>query len=291
MMGRVQEINRIPAVPARRPDAHKGDFGRALIVGGSVGLAGAPILAAAAALRSGAGLVELAVPWSVYIPAATRLPDALVTPLEETPDGKACPQDADAARLARRADAAAIGPGLSTGDGPARTLAAFALAFSDAAIPAVYDADALNIFASNPQGLPRAGKRAILTPHPGEMARLTGLSREDVQADRRGVAAAFARQHGVIVVLKGAGTVVTDGGRLFVNTTGSHGLARGGSGDVLAGMLAALLAQKMDPFDAAVLAVNAHGRAGDAAQKAQGAMGMTVEDVIQALPAVWRLPG
>lgn len=287
----MREVRSIPPLPVRRAGAHKGDFGRALIVGGSVGLSGAPMLAAAAALRSGAGLVELAVPWSVYLAAAARLPSALVVPLEETPSGQvSLAADASqhlAEQLCRRADAVAIGPGLGTGEGPSGAVGTF-LQFSGVS-RLVVDADALNALAATPALWERRrGQAAILTPHPGEMARLAGTTTETVQSGRVQAAADLARARNAVVVLKGRGTVVTDGDRVFENTSGSHGLARGGTGDVLTGVLAALLAQGMDPFDAAVLGVHAHGLAGDLAQERLGAMGMTADDVVEALPAAWK---
>jgi ADP-dependent NAD(P)H-hydrate dehydratase len=281
----VKEIRAVPPLPARRADAHKGDFGRALVVGGSVGMSGAPMLAAAAALRSGAGLVELAVPWSVYLPAAARIPSALVKPLTETPDGALDATPEEIRAITSAATAAAIGPGMGKTEGALRTLR---LLMEGAKFPVVFDADALNILAAKALDMKKLRRDAILTPHPGEMARLSGRTRDEVQADRRGAAATYAKEHAVIVVLKGAQTIVTDGERLFVNTTGSHGLARGGTGDVLAGVAVALLAQKMDPFDSAVLAVHAHGLAGDLAQERLGAMGMTAEDMVEELPAAWK---
>ncbi|MEK7467611.1 MAG: NAD(P)H-hydrate dehydratase [Planctomycetota bacterium] len=281
----MKEIRAVPPVPSRRPDAHKGDFGRALIVGGSVGMSGAPMLAAAAALRSGAGLVELAVPWSVYLPAASALPAALVRPLTETPEGTLDATADEMRSIIEPATAVAIGPGMGRTAGAVRTLR---LVIDSAKGPVVYDADALNVLAAKALDMKKLRRDAVFTPHPGEMARLTGRTREDIQADRSGAAAAFAKEHSVILVLKGAQTIVTDGERIFTNSTGSHGLARGGTGDVLAGVAAALLAQKMDPFDAAVLAVHAHGLAGDLAQERLGAMGMTAADVVESLPHAWK---
>ena len=285
MMAPMKEIRAVPPLPERRADAHKGDFGRVLIVGGSVGLSGAPMLAAAAALRSGAGLVELAVPWSVWIPAAARLPAALVKPLTETAAGAMDASEAEIAALLKPATAAAIGPGMGTTEGAAKSLALFAAA---AALPCVFDADALNLLAQSAESRKKLRPGAVLTPHPGEMARLAGITRDAVQADRRGVAATYAAKHRVIVVLKGAGTIVTDGDRVFLNGTGNDGLARGGSGDILTGILAALLARKMEPFDAAVLAVHAHGLAGDVARQRLGAMGMIADDVVESLPEAWK---
>ena len=278
----MQEIRSVPALPARAADAHKGEFGRVLVLGGSVGLSGAPMLAAQAALRSGAGLVELAVPWSVWIPAAAAIPCALVKPLTESPGGAADATEEEVEGVLKGATAACVGPGLGTSEAAGRTLARV---LARLAVPAVLDADALNLIASSKSEL---RPDSVLTPHPGEMARLAGVSRDEVQARRREVAAAFARERRVVLVLKGAGTVVTDGERVYVNTTGNHGLARGGTGDVLAGMLAALLAQRMAPFDAAVLAVHAHGLAGDEAARRLGAMGMTAGDVVEELPGVWK---
>ncbi|MBI2923941.1 MAG: NAD(P)H-hydrate dehydratase [Planctomycetes bacterium] len=278
----MKEIRAVPALPARPAGAHKGDFGRVAVLGGSVGMSGAPMLAARAALRSGAGLVELAVPWSVWIPAAAAIPCALVKPLTESPGGAADATAEEIEGLLGPATAACAGPGMGTSEAAGRTLA---LALARLAIPAVLDADALNLLAASKTKL---RPDSVLTPHPGEMARLAGIPRDEVQARRRDVATSFAREHGVVLVLKGPGTLVTDGDRLFVNETGTQALARGGTGDVLAGMLAALLARKMTPFDAAVLAVHAHGLAGEAAARRLGAMGMTADDVVEELPGVWK---
>jgi|YelNatPaOPRAMG01_1025707.scaffolds.fasta_scaffold00484_2 NAD(P)H-hydrate epimerase len=239
--------------PPRRRSAHKGDFGHLLIIAGSEGYTGAPILAAHAAARSGVGLVTLAVPRAIYpIVAAQCPPEVMPRPLET---------------LSGRFDAVAIGPGLGRG-----------APVPQFDVPTVLDADALELPAIRP-GM-------ILTPHPGEMARLIGKTAADVQSDRWGIARQFAREKNVTLVLKGAGTVVTDAtGKLWINMTGNPGMAKGGMGDALTGIIGALLAQGLAPLDAARTGVFLHGQAGDVAAARQGETAMLASDLIACLGA------
>lgn len=252
------------ALPERRRSAHKGDFGHLLIVAGSEGYTGAPVIAAHAAARSGVGWVTLAVPREIYpIVAACCPPEVMPRPLEELGDLTGF-------------DALAIGPGL--GDG--RRIVPGLLA--QITVPVVVDADALG--ALGPTAAP-----LVLTPHPGEMGRLIGKSAQEVQRHRWEIARQFARERHVVLVLKGAGTVVTDAtGKLWINSTGNPGMAKGGTGDALTGIIGALLAQRLAPFDAARAGVFLHGRAGDFAAERCGTAAMLATDLIESLGAAWQ---
>jgi len=266
----------------RAPDAHKGHFGHVLVLGGSTGFAGAACLAADAALRAGAGLVTLGVPESLLPIAAVKLTACMTRPYPELADG-AFALGALPAILADapRHDVVALGPGI----GRHRSTEALVRALLRAvAIPLVLDADGLNALEGRLDALDDAPAPRILTPHPGEMARLAGCSTAEVQADRAGVATEFAARHGVVLALKGHGTIVTDGAQTFTNDTGNPGMAAGGSGDVLTGVVAGLLAQGLAPFPAACLAVHLHGLAGDLAALLVGELSLTAADILDALP-------
>ncbi|MGQ0732997.1 MAG: NAD(P)H-hydrate dehydratase [Acidobacteriota bacterium] len=267
-----------PLLAPRAADAHKGDFGHVLIVGGSRGKAGAAALAATGALRAGAGLVTVATPRGVAPIVAAHAPEYMTEELDETGAGTVGVGAADAV-LALDGDVVALGPGL--GRGPEVT-AMVREVLERSERPLILDADALNAFAGDPAALRgREGRTIILTPHPGEMARLVGCSTEDVQADRLGMARDFASAHAVYVVLKGYRTLIaTPDGKVFVNPTGSPGMATGGTGDVLAGMLAAWVAQLLDADGACRAAVYLHGAAGELADADTGEVSMTAGDLI-----------
>lgn len=260
------------SLPRRRRDAHKGDFGRVYLMAGSVGFTGAPVLASNAAVRCGAGLVFLGVPEEIWAVTASRCLEAMPHPL---------PRDFDTLldRIAR-CDAALIGPGLGGGK---ETAARVRVLNERLDLPLVLDADGLNAFIDCPDALD--GRRAprVLTPHEGEFARLTGCSLP--VSDRTGAAQSFAAKHGCTVVLKGRRTVTAaPDGRVWINTTGNPGMAKGGSGDVLAGMIVALIGQGFPPPEGAAMAVWLHGRAGDLAAGALGEYGMTPGDLLSYLP-------
>ena len=264
-------------VAVRAPDSHKGDFGRVLIVAGSAGRTGAAHLAALGALRSGAGLVTVAAPRSCVPIIASMAPEYMTEPLDETPEGTV-----DFAAIDRllevKADVIAVGPGL--GQAPGTTAFVHALV-ERAGVPLVLDADALNAFASDPERLMgRDGVEVIVTPHPGEMARLVNTSIEAVQHDRLKHAREFAARHRVHVALKGYRTIVAaPEGRTFVNLTGNAGMATGGTGDLLTGMIAAWFAQLLDAEAACKLAVYLHGSAGDLAEADEGEVSLTAGDL------------
>lgn len=271
-------------VPPRAADAHKGDAGRVLVLAGSPGKTGAAHLSLTGALRGGAGLVTLAARAEVLPLALAGRPEAMSLALAgAAPLGRADLQVLLAA--AKGVDALVIGPGIPRGPETAELLAAL---LGRAGVPAVLDADALNAFAE--AGLPPGAEDVpvVVTPHPGEMARLCGTSIAAVQADRLGIAQAKAREWKVTVVLKGARTVVADPeGPPAVIPTGNPGLATGGTGDVLAGLVGALLAGGLPPPAAGRVGAWVHGRAGDLAAARLGQRGLLAGDLGEAIGAVW----
>jgi len=264
-------------VPARVADSHKGDFGRVLVVAGSNGRTGAAHLSAVGALRSGAGLVTIATPRSCVPVIAAMAPEYMTEGLDETASGTIDYGAIDRV-LDIKADVIAVGPGL----GQAPSTSAFVHALLErAGVPLVLDADALNAFVGEPERLMgRDGVDVIITPHPGEMARLLNTSIERVQSDRLKHAREFAAAHKVHVVLKGHRTVIAGpDGRTFVNLTGNAGMATGGTGDLLTGMLAAWFAQLLDAEAACKLAVYLHGTAGDLAEADEGEVALIATDI------------
>jgi NAD(P)H-hydrate epimerase len=260
-------------LPARRRDAHKGDFGHLLIIAGSEGYTGAPVLCAHAAARSGAGLVTLAVPREVYpIVAAQCPPEVMPRPLDRLMDWSVF-------------NAVAIGPGLGQSEGVTRQVWEWLDACRH---PLVVDADGLNALARNTAILNHVNVPLVLTPHPGEMGRLISQTAATVQARRWDVAREFARNNRLTLVLKGAGTVVAaNSGPLWVNLTGNPGMAKGGMGDALTGIIGALLAQGLSSFDAARAGVYVHGAAGDRAAARVGERGLLTTDLIAELGATF----
>ncbi|MGD2174841.1 MAG: NAD(P)H-hydrate dehydratase [Candidatus Brocadiaceae bacterium] len=283
----VPEVRELPAIPQRPADAHKGDFGRVLVVAGSPGMTGAGCMAALAAQKAGAGLVTLALPASLHAIAEVKLTSAMSRPL---PEGELAVIGEEAVahvlRWAPDFSVVALGPGVGRAD---VTVSAVRRLVAELTLPVVVDADGLNALVGATGTLDDASGVRILTPHPGEMARLMECSVADVQKDRREAALRFAREHPVLLALKGAGTVVTDGQGLYVNQTGNPGMATGGTGDVLTGMAAGLLCQGLDHFAALQLAVFVHGLAGDIAARRNGPLSMTAEDVLDCVPAAFRL--
>jgi len=265
-------------IQPRAADAHKGDFGRVLVVAGSTGKTGAAVLCAQGALRAGAGLVTVAAPRSCQAVIASHAVEYMTEGIDENADGTVHFAAAEAV-LGFSADVVVAGPGLGRG----AAVTAFVRELVDKCeSPLVLDADALNAFADEPASLVgREGRDVIITPHPGEMARLVGCTVDDLQADRIGIAADFARRHQLYVVLKGYRTlVVTPDEKVFVNPTGCPGMATGGTGDVLAGMLGAWLAQLLDAEAACKLAVYLHGSAGELADADSGEVSMTAGDLV-----------
>lgn len=270
-------------LPAREKRSHKYSNGRALIIAGAEGYSGAPVLAANACERSGAGLTRLIVPRSIYFIAAVKCDGAVVTPLDADRSGALSGRAPEALLpYLNSATACLIGPGLGLGEG-ARALVSYAL--HETSSPLILDADALTVAGKYPWMLEKCHEPMILTPHEGEFERLGG----DLSNGRLAGALAFSEAHeNIILVLKGHGTLVCQGGQAFVNPTGSPALAKGGTGDVLAGILCALLSQGFDPLWSARCAAYLHGLAGDLAAQETGEYSLTPSDVIRYLPAAFK---
>ena len=270
-------------LPTRDPRAHKGSAGRVLVVGGSTGMTGAVALAARGALRGGAGYVQAAVPRSLNDVLEMKLTEEMTLPSPETPERTlALAALEPLLALAGAADVVALGSGLSRHH-EALELARRIVAESER--PLVIDADGLNAFEGHTEALARATAPRVLTPHLGEMRRLTGIDTAALEATRIDAAREWAQHWRSVVVLKGAPTVVASpDGRVSVNPTGNPGMATAGMGDVLTGVIAALIAQGLTPYDAARLGVHAHGLAGDLVAGAQGPHGMAAGDVAEAMP-------
>jgi NAD(P)H-hydrate epimerase len=274
----------------RGVNANKGKFGHVLVVGGSYGTAGAPSMASLAALRTGAGLVTAAVPKSVLNTVARVAPELMLVPLAEGAEGAIALENVEAGRLEtllKRISVVAVGPGLSQ-KGEASTAARELVAKTK--VPIVIDADALNAFEGKAELLDGAGRVMVLTPHPGEMARLAGMTVKEVEADRLGLARRFATEHKLTLVLKGWRTLVAHpDGSIAVNTTGNPSMAKGGSGDILTGIVAAMLAQFPDDVARAVeAAVYLHGLAGDFAAQAMDEHTVLATDTVTHLSDAFR---
>lgn len=282
----MERIDAIPPLPPRPRDAHKGTFGHVLIAAGSPGMAGAAVLASRAALRSGSGLVTAATPASLSPIVATAVSEATGILLPEGPAGS----DPAALRAALRPlgegrfQAVGIGPGLGT---DLRARAVLEAVFELARCPIVLDADALNLIAAGVQVPSRDASQRVWTPHPGEIERLIG-EKPRTDEERLAAASRMAEKLGGVVVLKGHRTIVLEKGRYRVNATGNPGMATGGSGDVLTGIITSLLGQGLSPFDAASLGVHLHGRAGDFAAETFGEASLIAGDIAAALPAAFK---
>ncbi len=277
-------------LPDRPADGHKGTFGRILIIAGSRGMSGAACLCGVSALRGGAGLVYLLVPHSVQAIVASYEPAYLTLEFPDLADTGMLTEPVRQSLLSalKDKDAVAIGPGLGN-SAAVGELVRFAVA--EAQVPAVIDADGLNVLAEAFQaGAFKADSAAprILTPHPGEFARLSGLSMNEIQSNREAFAREFAARHNVVLLLKGPQTIITDGERIAFNSTGNSGMATGGSGDVLTGLIAALLGQKLSPFEAARTGAYLHGLAGDLAAEELSEPGLISSDLPLYLARAWK---
>ena len=278
----------LPKLAPRAADSHKGDFGRALLVGGSRGMSGAIALSGMAALRSGAGLVKLAVPDVVLDVVAGFEPSYMTSPLPSDQDGQLTVAAKDrVSELADQSTCLACGPGI--GRSPQLT-DLVVWAYSALPIPMVVDADALFAISERPDCLTEPAGSRILTPHPGEFRRLTGIGGGD-RSDDEQRAIKLAQNCQIVIVLKGHRTLITDGTRTIHNETGNPGMATGGSGDILTGVITALICQGLAPIDAAILGVHVHGLAGDLAADELGQVSMIASDLLRFLPAAFRKVG
>jgi len=270
-------------IPARKPDSHKGIYGHLLILAGSPGKTGAASLSGHAAMRAGAGLVTLGVPDSLRSVVEEKTMEVMA---ESLPDGSEGYLGMDSwpklAEMLKNKSAAAVGPGLSDRAGTGELVLEL---IEEADVPLVIDADGINLVARNKDVLKKAKNSPVLTPHPGEMSRLTGLSVSEIQADRIKVASSFAKEYQVILVLKGASTVIAEPeGKIFINTTGNPGMAGGGMGDVLTGFIASLIAQGISSLDAARMAVFIHGAIGDFIAGKRAETGILASDIAEKIP-------
>ena len=264
-------------LPDRKADSHKGDYGKILLLCGSRGYTGAAALAATGALRSGAGLVYLAVPESIYAIEACKLTEAIVLPLPDEGGTIAMSALPEIRRLLPKMDAVLIGCGLGQSEGTRAVLETVLREFSG---PVVVDADGINLLAKHMDILRERHAPTILTPHAGEFVRIGG----DNKADRVSETLRFAMKYGCILLLKGHETVISDGKETYVNQTGNPGMAVGGSGDVLSGIIVSLLGQGIEPLKAAACGAWLHGKAGDICAEKIGQYGMLPTDLVEVLP-------
>jgi NAD(P)H-hydrate epimerase len=274
----------------RKPDTHKGDYGHVFVLAGSVGLTGAAYLTAQAALLAGSGLVTLGIPKSLNAIMARKLTEVMTLPLPETAAQSFSRKAfSEIKRFSGKADVLAVGPGLSQNK---ETQALVRDVISKIDRPVVIDADGLNAITGHLGILriPRSERQEpILTPHPGEMARLVGKTVKFIQANRKKIAKEFAKKYNVILVLKGHRTIVASpDGKVYINKTGNPGMASGGAGDVLTGMIASFLGQGLSGFDAAKFGVYVHGLAGDIAAKEKGQLSLIATDLLNKLPEAFK---
>ena len=283
----IQPSCALKLLPERPRDGHKGLFGRVLVIAGSVGLTGASAMASLSALRVGAGLVTLGTPESLNPIMEVKLTEVMTLPLPETSHQTLSIRAYDKImQMVAGVDVVAIGPGLSRNP---ETIELVQKLCKDVNIPKVIDADGLNALAEDKNCLSELGGQTVLTPHPGEMARLTGKTISDIQSNRINIAVDFAKEYGVILVLKGVPTVIAEpNGEAYLNTTGNPGMASGGTGDVLTGTIAGFIAQGLDAKGSAILGVYIHGLAGDLASMDKGEAGLIAGDLIDFLPKAIR---
>jgi ADP-dependent NAD(P)H-hydrate dehydratase / NAD(P)H-hydrate epimerase len=287
-IARTLESDDITAIlPNRHPSAHKGTFGTLMIIGGTYGYTGAAILAARAAMVSGAGLIKAAVKEALNSIYEETLQEVITVPFEESGSGGASDKGVETIlKASKSAKALVAGPGWGQETGWTTLLQRLIESYDR---PLVLDADALNLLAQKPDWFLKRQASWVLTPHPGEMSRLTGLSVSDINGNRLEITKNMAKEWNAVVVLKGKGTVIADpAGNTIINTTGNAGMAKAGSGDVLSGIIGSLLAQGVSPFDAAAAACWLHGSAGDTAADRWGKISMSPTNIIDCLPEVFK---
>lgn len=274
------------AVFNRPDDSNKGTLGSLLCICGSYGMAGAAIMAGKAALRCGIGLLKIAVPKSIYPVCATNILESVYYPLEETSNGVISSKNTDfLLEMCEKSSAVVIGCGLSVCDDTKNLVQSV---ITNCEKPLVIDADALNCICNKPEIFKNLKVPAIITPHPGEMARLLHSTPKTVNSNRENTAIDFAKKFGVVTVLKGAGTIIASpDGEVYINHTGNSGMATGGSGDVLSGIIGSLLAQGASPINAAAAGVFLHGTIGDLAAEKLGKISMLPTDMIDMIPTAY----
>jgi len=279
----VKEI--VKKIQKRSSETHKGSYGHVFVLGGSPGLTGAAYLTSMAALRSGSGLVTLGTPKSLNCIMEVKLTEVMTKPLPETAKGTLSNTAlAEIKNFSKTLEVVAIGPGLSRNKNTGLLVRNLVSSLDK---PIVLDADGLNALEGKAKLLLKAKKEIIITPHPGEMSRLIRKSVSTIQNDRRGIAKSVSKLYNCVTVLKGSRTVVANPkGELYINETGNPGMATGGVGDVLTGMIASFVGQGITSFGAAKLAVYLHGRAGDLAMREKGEISLIATDLLHKLPSV-----
>ena len=287
-MIKIEDI--LSGFPKRSPDANKSDFGHVLVIAGSNGYTGAAYLASQAAILSGSGLVTLAVGKSIYPIIAGKLTEVMVRPFFETRDySLSLLAEKELLNFSERCSSIAIGPGIS---GNKETQGLVRSLLGRIGKPVILDADGINAFAGHVDHLKKASMPLILTPHMGEMAGLLEKDIDEVKNNRKDIALEFAHQYNIVLALKGHETIVArPNGDFYINTTGNVGMATGGTGDVLTGMIASFVGQGIDAFSAAVMGVYLHGLAGDLAVKEKGVLSLIATDLLNKLPEVLKALG
>ncbi len=271
-------------IPRYKKNEHKGSCGKLLVIGGSTTMSGAPVMASLAAMRSGCGIVKLIVPENIYLPVAAKMLEIMVNPMKNTIYGTFSKDIIDEIlEMTSYFDAVLIGCGMSVSEDTKEILYAL---IENSDIPMVIDADGINLLAKNKEILKHKKSPVVLTPHTIEISRLAGIPSNEVDADRIGCALKFAKEYEVTALIKGPNTITASyDGRVAVNNSGNPGMATAGSGDVLAGVIAAFAAREIEPFDAAAAAVYIHGKAGDLAAAKLSQYGLIASDIIDQLPA------
>ena len=272
-------------LPVYNQEQHKYDRGKILILGGSKGMTGAPSLSAYAALRTGCGMVIAGIPESLNGIMEVKLTEAMTLPLYEDEGHFAPDAYKKALEFAEGCDCVAVGMGGGRNRGLKKIVTEFLRDYDKTML---IDADGINVLAEMVYRLEKTKAKVILTPHIGEFSRLTGLTKEEILDDRKNIAKSFAEKYNAVLVLKGKNTIVTDGDRIYENTTGNEGMATGGSGDVLSGMISAFAAQGLETFDSAVAGVYLHGLAGDIAKEKNTVYSVIASDIIDNIPCAFK---
>jgi NAD(P)H-hydrate epimerase len=271
----------------RKPDSHKGDYGHVLVLAGSRSYTGAPYFASQAALLSGAGLVTLGIPKSLHPILAAKLTEVMVRPFPETREATfSLAAEKEILSFSEKIDVVALGPGISLNPQTQRLARGLLAKLGK---PLVIDADGIAALRGHLHMLKKIRTPVVLTPHPGEFARLVGREVAEIQKGRKDIALRFSREYNVVLVLKGHGTVVANStGKFYINKTGNPGMASGGAGDCLTGIIAGLMAQGLAPYEASALGAHVHGLAGDLAAKEKGLLSLIATDLLQKLPEAFR---
>lgn len=272
-------------LPVYSTDQHKNDRGKIFIIGGSTGMTGAPSLSANAALRTGCGLVTVGIPASLNQVIEIKVTEAMSYPLSDENGHLAVNAYEEALEFSTSCNCVAIGMGAGRYKGTKKTVTAFLKSYDKTLL---IDADGLNVLSGEVYKLERSNAKVILTPHIGEFSRLTGFTADEIINNRENIATEFAKKYNVALVLKGKNTLVTDGNLIYENTTGNEGMATGGSGDVLSGIISAFAAQGLSSVDAAVAGVYIHGLAGDFAKEKKTVYSLIASDIIESLPDAFK---